>query len=297
MVSCSLTVWDADGNAAVSRKRPERDDDHDPQVRHLTLLSDPHPAAFIWAPCTSEKRRREREKVQGESAQGRILIRGDRVQHSGGRGGWGLDGLRSSQNVLIALHKREKIIMLQSVRIKGNINPSFFLSRSLLTLGIRPGGKLLSRESCWADCRVLSVLPVSHRHVSVQSFRCWLHNTEHSICFSLRFIPPAAFLCVHRRAKLGMPQFLSSEAQSLLRNLFKRNPGNRLGKTCTHEARWEGVQWVCGYGSIFLEYSSKVYLLKHPVRLNNDKNGSSQFWALCNPGDTSSRFSVTSLPV
>ncbi|MBN3321679.1 KS6A3 kinase, partial [Atractosteus spatula] len=31
------------------------------------------------------------------------------------------------------------------------------------------------------------------------------------------------------KAKLGMPQFLSSEAQSLLRMLFKRNPGNRLG--------------------------------------------------------------------
>ncbi|XP_016137206.1 ribosomal protein S6 kinase alpha-3-like isoform X1 [Sinocyclocheilus grahami] len=31
------------------------------------------------------------------------------------------------------------------------------------------------------------------------------------------------------KAKLGMPQFLSSEAQSLLRNLFKRNPCNRLG--------------------------------------------------------------------
>uniref|UniRef100_A0A8C9WEZ2 non-specific serine/threonine protein kinase n=1 Tax=Scleropages formosus TaxID=113540 RepID=A0A8C9WEZ2_SCLFO len=30
-------------------------------------------------------------------------------------------------------------------------------------------------------------------------------------------------------AKLGMPQFLSLEAQSLLRNLFKRNPANRLG--------------------------------------------------------------------
>lgn len=28
-----------------------------------------------------------------------------------------------------------------------------------------------------------------------------------------------------------MPQFLSSEAQSLLRALFKRNPANRLGKT------------------------------------------------------------------
>uniref|UniRef100_A0A8B9JW36 non-specific serine/threonine protein kinase n=1 Tax=Astyanax mexicanus TaxID=7994 RepID=A0A8B9JW36_ASTMX len=31
------------------------------------------------------------------------------------------------------------------------------------------------------------------------------------------------------KAKLGMPQFLSAEAQSLLRNLFKRNPSNRLG--------------------------------------------------------------------
>ncbi|KAJ8791535.1 hypothetical protein J1605_020631 [Eschrichtius robustus] len=33
------------------------------------------------------------------------------------------------------------------------------------------------------------------------------------------------------KAKLGMPQFLSVEAQSLLRALFKRNPCNRLGKT------------------------------------------------------------------
>lgn len=32
------------------------------------------------------------------------------------------------------------------------------------------------------------------------------------------------------RAKLGMPQFLSPEAQSLLRALFKRNPQNRLGE-------------------------------------------------------------------
>ncbi|XP_078088478.1 ribosomal protein S6 kinase alpha-3 isoform X4 [Mustelus asterias] len=31
------------------------------------------------------------------------------------------------------------------------------------------------------------------------------------------------------KAKLGMPQFLSSDSQSLLRMLFKRNPGNRLG--------------------------------------------------------------------
>ncbi|XP_062996182.1 ribosomal protein S6 kinase alpha-1 isoform X1 [Elgaria multicarinata webbii] len=33
------------------------------------------------------------------------------------------------------------------------------------------------------------------------------------------------------KAKLGMPQFLSSEAQSLLRALFKRNPANRLGSS------------------------------------------------------------------
>ncbi len=31
------------------------------------------------------------------------------------------------------------------------------------------------------------------------------------------------------RAKLCMPQYLSPEAQSLLRCLFKRNPTNRLG--------------------------------------------------------------------
>lgn len=31
------------------------------------------------------------------------------------------------------------------------------------------------------------------------------------------------------RAKLSMPQYLSIEAQSLLRSLFKRNPSNRLG--------------------------------------------------------------------
>ena len=31
------------------------------------------------------------------------------------------------------------------------------------------------------------------------------------------------------RAKLGMPQFLSPDAQALLRVLFKRNPLNRLG--------------------------------------------------------------------
>jgi p90 ribosomal S6 kinase len=39
------------------------------------------------------------------------------------------------------------------------------------------------------------------------------------------------------KAKLGMPPFLSPEAQALLRALFKRNPANRLGAgKCL--ARW-----------------------------------------------------------
>ncbi|KFP05581.1 Ribosomal protein S6 kinase alpha-2, partial [Calypte anna] len=40
------------------------------------------------------------------------------------------------------------------------------------------------------------------------------------------------------KAKLGMPQFLSAEAQSLLRALFKRNPSNRLG------AGFDGVEEI-----------------------------------------------------
>ncbi|NXN97630.1 KS6A2 kinase, partial [Rhinopomastus cyanomelas] len=40
------------------------------------------------------------------------------------------------------------------------------------------------------------------------------------------------------KAKLGMPQFLSAEAQSLLRALFKRNPCNRLG------AGFDGVEEI-----------------------------------------------------
>uniref|UniRef100_A0A8C9NQ25 Ribosomal protein S6 kinase n=1 Tax=Serinus canaria TaxID=9135 RepID=A0A8C9NQ25_SERCA len=39
------------------------------------------------------------------------------------------------------------------------------------------------------------------------------------------------------KAKLGMPQFLSLEAQSLLRMLFKRNPANRLGPDGVEEIK------------------------------------------------------------
>lgn len=38
-----------------------------------------------------------------------------------------------------------------------------------------------------------------------------------------------------------MPQFLSPEAQQLLRALFKRNPLNRLGKTLDAENNCEAV--------------------------------------------------------
>lgn len=51
-------------------------------------------------------------------------------------------------------------------------------------------------------------------------YACLLYFPWHSFAF-------------FNRAKLGMPQFLSPEAQSLLRMLFKRNPSNRLGKCAT----------------------------------------------------------------
>lgn len=40
-----------------------------------------------------------------------------------------------------------------------------------------------------------------------------------------------------------MPQFLSAEAQSLLRALFKRNPCNRLGKSPKRCARRGDAPW------------------------------------------------------
>lgn len=63
----------------------------------------------------------------------------------------------------------------------------------------------------------------------------WLSFSQHDASFNLYskwwfflISPPPP------RAKLGMPQFLSLEAQSLLRMLFKRNPANRLGELHLH---------------------------------------------------------------
>ena len=47
--------------------------------------------------------------------------------------------------------------------------------------------------------------------------------------YQLFFVSNLCLLLIYR-AKLGMPQFLSAEAQGLLRALFKRNPANRLGR-------------------------------------------------------------------
>lgn len=60
-----------------------------------------------------------------------------------------------------------------------------------------------------------------------------VHQDDLSLCIKLYVNFPTSSLTFDLsfcRAKLGMPQFLSSEAQSLLRSLFKRNPSNRLGK-------------------------------------------------------------------
>ena len=55
-------------------------------------------------------------------------------------------------------------------------------------------------------------------------------STSHSRLSMSSYCTVYVYVC--DRAKLGMPQFLSPEAQSLLRALFKRNPTNRLG-LCT----------------------------------------------------------------
>lgn len=56
------------------------------------------------------------------------------------------------------------------------------------------------------------------------------------------------------KAKLGMPPYLSPEAQSLLRALFKRNPANRLGAgvygriILVLSAKKKGIKrWFCSF--------------------------------------------------
>jgi hypothetical protein len=50
------------------------------------------------------------------------------------------------------------------------------------------------------------------------------------------------------KAKLRMPEFISVDAQLLLRGLFKRNPVNRLGAGGVHEIQtstfFSSIDWV-----------------------------------------------------
>uniref|UniRef100_A0A673CI77 non-specific serine/threonine protein kinase n=1 Tax=Sphaeramia orbicularis TaxID=375764 RepID=A0A673CI77_9TELE len=68
------------------------------------------------------------------------------------------------------------------------------------------------------------------------------------------------------KAKLGMPQFLSSEAQSLLRNLFKRNPANRLG------AGPDGVEEIKRH-QFFNTIDWNVSLFRDPPSLQTNSPG------------------------
>uniref|UniRef100_H2T7G9 non-specific serine/threonine protein kinase n=1 Tax=Takifugu rubripes TaxID=31033 RepID=H2T7G9_TAKRU len=87
----------------------------------------------------------------------------------------------------------------------------------------------LSKESVDADKKAYSFCgtveymapEVVNRRGHTQSADWW------SLGVLMVWDPLCSLLPV--RAKLGMPQFLSLEAQSLLRMLFKRNPANRLG--------------------------------------------------------------------
>lgn len=66
------------------------------------------------------------------------------------------------------------------------------------------------------------------------------------------------------RAKLGMPQFLSPDAQSLLRMLFKRNPANRLGKCKSY------IQISGTYGTMVIAHSREKYMdLGMPVSIQD----------------------------
>lgn len=65
-----------------------------------------------------------------------------------------------------------------------------------------------------------------------------------------------------------MPQFLSPEAQSLLRMLFKRNPANRLGinfKLIFFTVCWCLLFWGKRYKFVLCDCE----ILNHILRANN----------------------------
>ena len=70
-----------------------------------------------------------------------------------------------------------------------------------------------------------------HTHTHTHTHTTLHHTTPHTLSSvtPLANFSPVSLCFLLARAKLGMPQFLSPDAQALLRVLFKRNPLNRLG--------------------------------------------------------------------
>ncbi len=79
------------------------------------------------------------------------------------------------------------------------------------------------------------------------------------------------------RAKLRMPEFLSPEAQSLLRALFKRNPANRLGAGPLGSAEIKMHPFFAKIGIIFDSLIKKIILVFFmPIGLSEMSKCSSQ---------------------
>ncbi|KAG7254969.1 hypothetical protein CRUP_028779 [Coryphaenoides rupestris] len=90
------------------------------------------------------------------------------------------------------------------------------------------------------------------------------HEKAYSFCGTVEYMAPEVFemltgalpfqgkdrketMGLILKARLGMPQFLSAEAQSLLRALFKRNPASRLGSGADGA---EEIKRHCFYSTI-----------------------------------------------
>uniref|UniRef100_A0A8B9KNC1 non-specific serine/threonine protein kinase n=1 Tax=Astyanax mexicanus TaxID=7994 RepID=A0A8B9KNC1_ASTMX len=109
------------------------------------------------------------------------------------------------------------------------------LPSTLLFLYIPP-------EQLSIEKRLHSALSPHPHHLHISSYSCGCgHNVLTHLCvcvFQFEMLTGSLpfqgkdrkeTMNLILKARLGMPQFLSAEAQSLLRALFKRNPTNRLG--------------------------------------------------------------------
>uniref|UniRef100_A0A8B9KMG2 non-specific serine/threonine protein kinase n=1 Tax=Astyanax mexicanus TaxID=7994 RepID=A0A8B9KMG2_ASTMX len=118
------------------------------------------------------------------------------------------------------------------LQLKYIINSSFYTPLKMISVVVYPSSGLGLHSA-------LSPHP-HHLHISSYSCGCG-HNVLTHLCvcvFQFEMLTGSLpfqgkdrkeTMNLILKARLGMPQFLSAEAQSLLRALFKRNPTNRLG--------------------------------------------------------------------